>query len=297
MFQNFGKFDKKSLEENYDEAMKNPDFKDLAEATGLPHGELMKHTSKIELSVQERLNCKGCKSLYECKNKVRGYVHTPDVLEDRAVFKYVACPYQQTKLAEEKNSCNYYEMPESLKKAKMKDIYGDDANRLPVLKWLKNFYDTYQNDRHQKGLYLHGSFGSGKTYLICAMLNELSKRNVDITIVYYPELLRSLKESFDKDDFPDRMARLKRVSILFIDDIGAESVTPWSRDEILGTILQYRMDAELPTFFTSNLTIEELETHLSNTKNDVDKVKARRIVERIKQLTCSVELISKNRRN
>jgi len=37
MFQNFGKFDKKSLEENYDEAMKNPDFKDLAEATGLPH--------------------------------------------------------------------------------------------------------------------------------------------------------------------------------------------------------------------------------------------------------------------
>ncbi len=294
---NFGKFDAKSLEDNYNEAMKSPEFKKLADSIGLPHEELMKHTSKIELSVQEMGNCKGCKSIHECKNKVRGYVHTPSTLDDRVVFKYVACPYQQKILEEEKNSCNYYEMPEALKKARMKDIYGDDANRLPVLKWLKNFYDTYEEDKHQKGLYLHGSFGSGKTYLICAMLNELSRRGVDITIVYYPELLRSLKESFDKDDFPDRMSRLKRTSILFIDDIGAESVTPWSRDEILGTILQYRMDAELPTFFTSNLTIEELEIHLSNTKNDVDKVKARRIIERIKQLTHRVELISKNRRN
>ena len=144
---------------------------------------------------------------------------------------------------------------------------------------------------------MHGSFGSGKTYLICAMLNELSKKKVDITIVYYPELLRSLKESFDKDDFGSRMSSLKRVSILFIDDIGAESVTPWARDEILGTILQYRMDANLPTFFSSNLSIAELEEHLSNTKNGVDKVKARRIIERVKQLTDDLELVSKNRRN
>lgn len=296
MLMNFGKFDAKSLEDNYNEAMKNPEFKKLAESIGLPHEELMKHTSKIELSVQEAENCKHCRSIHECKNKVKGYVHTPSTLESRAVFKYVACPYQQKILEEEKKTCQYYEMPEVLKRARMKDIYKDDANRLPVLKWLKNFYDTYDENKHQTGLYLHGSFGSGKTYLICAMLNELSRRDVDITIVYYPELLRSLKESFDKDDFPDRISRLKKTSILFLDDIGAESVTPWSRDEILGTILQYRMDAELPTFFTSNLTIDELENHLSNTKNDVDKVKARRIIERIKQLTCRMELVSKNRR-
>ena len=83
----------------------------------------------------------------------------------------------------------------------------------------------------------------------------------------------------------------------FIDDIGAESVSTWSRDEILGTILQYRMENNLTTFFTSNLTIDELEANLSITKNNVDKVKARRIIERIKQLTVDIELVSKNRRN
>ena len=56
------------------------------------------------------------------------------------------------------------------------------------------------------------------------------------------------------------------------------------------------MESNLPTFFTSNLTIEELEEALSQTSSGVDKVKARRIVERIKQLTIQEKLVSKNRR-
>ena len=49
-------------------------------------------------------------------------------------------------------------------------------------------------------------------------------------------------------------------------------------------------------FITSNLNIEELEIHLSLVKNNMDKVKARRIIERIKQLTTDVTLISENKR-
>jgi primosomal protein DnaI len=56
------------------------------------------------------------------------------------------------------------------------------------------------------------------------------------------------------------------------------------------------MDEELPTFFTSNLTIDELERHLSETKDNIDKVKARRIIERIKQVSTEIELVGKNRR-
>ena len=93
------------------------------------------------------------------------------------------------------------------------------------------------------------------------------------------------------------MNYLQNVDLLLIDDIGAESVTVWGRDEILGTILQYRMNNKLTTFFTSNLNIEELETHLSLTKDSEDKVKSRRIIERIKQLTDDIELVSINRRN
>ena len=180
--------------------------------------------------------------------------------------------------------------------ARMKDIDINDKNRVKVIKWLKNFYDSFEKVNTLKGLYLHGSFGSGKTYLIAALLNELEKnKDASIEIVYFPEVLRNMKEDFSLAQ--DKVNYYQNVDILLIDDIGAEKVTEWGRDEILGTILQYRMNNKLTTFFTSNLTIEELENHLATTKNSEDKVKARRIIERIKQLTEDMELVSINRRN
>ncbi len=156
--------------------------------------------------------------------------------------------------------------------------------------------DEYKKDKKPKGLYLHGSFGSGKTYLIAALFNEMAKKGIQTTLVYYPEFLRSLKSSFNTD-YEERFNFIKKSPLLLLDDIGAENVTPWSRDEILSPILQYRMDENLPTFFTSNLTLEELEKNLATTSSGVDSLKARRIVERIKQLTNTESLISKNRRD
>ena len=45
-----------------------------------------------------------------------------------------------------------------------------------------------------------------------------------------------------------------------------------------------------------NLTIEELENHLATGNNKTEKVKARRIIERIKCLTNDIEIIGKSRR-
>lgn len=293
---NFGNFDREKLEKNYLKACEDEKFKKLTARLSLPDDVLMKHTSKLIESATELKNCESCHSLHECQNSVEGFVYFPVVYQGHLQFDSVACRYKRAALKREEMSCNYYDMPASLRNASMKDIDISDKKRVATIKWLKNFYDDYPSNHHKKGLYLTGSFGSGKTYLTCAMLNELAKKGADIIIVYYPELLRSLKESLETD-FGKRMDKLKKCDILFLDDIGAEPVTPWARDEILGTILQYRMDAILPTFFTSNLSLEELDEHLSSTKNSVEKVKSRRIIERIKQLTETVELISQNRRN
>ena len=191
-----------------------------------------------------------------------------------------------------------YEKKEKLneiKNARMKDIDIEDKNRYKVIKWLKKYFDDYEKVNTLKGLYLHGSFGSGKTYLISALFNELEISKDAITeVVYLPETLRNMKEDFSLVE--DKVNYLKNVDILLIDDIGAENVTAWGRDEILGTILQYRMENKLTTFFTSNFTIEELEKHLSFSSFSEDQVKARRIIERIKQLTIDMELIGESKR-
>ena len=46
-----------------------------------------------------------------------------------------------------------------------------------------------------------------------------------------------------------------------------------------------------------NYTIDKLETILSETAKDIDEIKSRRIIERIKYLTIEEKLISKNKRN
>ena len=129
------------------------------------------------------------------------------------------------------------------------------------------------------------------------MFNELAKQGVKSAIIFWPDYLVNLKGSFGTDEYQNKLNKLKKVPLLLIDDIGAETTTAWSRDEVLCPIIQYRMQEELPTFFTSNLDINLLEQHLSISKNGIEEVKAKRIIERIKQLTEELDLVTKNYRN
>ena len=287
----------KELLNDYVIALKNEKFKKLVKRLKLDEETGKKYTSKLERAVSELNNCENCKGLVMCKNKVVGCVYYPEKDNDNLTFNYVACKYKKEQIREqEKKKSHLYGSNDKLSDASLGEIFTDDKKRVELIKWVTNFYHNFPNDL--KGLYLHGSFGSGKTYIISALLNELARKNYKTAIIYYPELLNILKSTFDsKDEYNEVFNEIKTSDVLLIDDIGAETVTNWSRDEVLGTILQYRMEQNLTTFFTSNLTIDELETHLSIVKNNIDKVKARRIIERIKQLTTDIELISKNRRN
>ena len=287
-----------TLKREYISSLKDKKFASLVNKLKLSDEVGMKYTTKLEHTIENLKNCENCKCLNECKNEVNGCVYYPEKKDDKLDFNYVACKYKNKYIEESKiNKSFTLGISNEIKNASMSEIDINDKKRVELIKWLKNFYDEYPNSK--KGLYLHGSFGSGKTYLVAALLNELAKKNYKTVIMYYPEMLSRLKSTFDStvESYNEVFDKIKTCDILLIDDIGAETVTNWSRDEILGTILQYRMEHELSTFLTSNLTIEELETHLSLVKNNMDKVKARRIIERIKQLTTDMELISVNRRN
>lgn len=288
------------LEKDYNHALEtNKTFKKLVNSLKLPDQYLMKYTTKLEETSKELNNCKKCKNLNECKNSYHGYVYYPDILNDNLVFDYIPCKYKKQDDYQNQYKKNIYlfEVPKEIKEASMKNIDLDDPERYDIIKWLKSFIDNYQTGRPTKGLYLTGNFGCGKTYLISACLNELAKKNHKIAIIYYPEFLRSLKESFgDNEEYNNKFNFIKKIELLLIDDIGAETMTEWSRDEVLGTILQYRMQEGLTTFFTSNLTIKDLEEHFSVSHGGVEKVKAKRIIERIKQLTTEMLMVSVNKR-
>jgi len=294
---NLGKEDKIKLEHSFIDALQDSEFKEYVDGLNISKDTLMKYTSMLLDSFKENCNCKNCKGLANCKNEVFGYCLTPSCEVKSVLFSYIACSYKQKEIKDKsyQKLVTIYDIPKEIKNASFKDIYKDDKKRLPIVKYFKEFIDSYSTDLEKKGMYLYGSFGSGKTYLIASLFNELAKRDIPSVIVYFPEFLRGLKSSFGTD-FEERFQYIKNVDLLLLDDIGAENVTSWSRDEILGPLLQYRMDASLATFFTSNLSLEELEKHFSITSNGTDKVKARRLIERIKQMSNEFSLISVNRR-
>lgn len=288
------KLNKLDLDTEYKKAKNNPNFKAITQNLKLDDSVLKKYTSIIEECSKEYENCKNCKSLLDCSNKVEGFCYLPINVDGNLSFTYKPCKYKQIlqKKNAYMNNIKFFNTPEYVKEANIDNIYKTDKDRFQVIKWLMDFLRNYESGKVCKGLYLHGNFGCGKTYLIAAIFNELAKSGYKSSIIFWPEFLR---QAF-YDDFNDKFEQVKKVPLLLIDDIGAEGLTAWNRDEILCPLLQYRMDNNLTTFFTSNLNLKELEIHLSNSKNAVDEVKAKRIICRIEQLTESIEMISKNLR-
>ena len=149
-----------------------------------------------------------------------------------------------------------------------------------------------------QGLYLYGEFGVGKTYLMGALANALAANNIDVMLVHFPSFAVDLKNTIGKNsDVREKLImQTKTTTVLILDDLGAENLSMWIRDDILGVILEYRMQNELTTFMTSNFDMNEMTTYLSETRDDRDTGKAARLMQRIKFLARLIEVNGKNRR-
>ncbi len=287
------KYDKRKLKESYQDALKNKDFQQFVSKLNIDEEILMQYTSILDECAQEYDHCLNCSGLGDCKNKILGYIYLPKVVGQTLQFRYKPCRYKVNRDKKYSFSKNvkYYNLPSSYVEASWDNVDKRLVGRKEVILWLNNFIAQPSF----KGLYLTGNFGCGKTYLVVATFNELAKKGIKSAVIFWPEFIRNLKSSF-ADDYEDKIEYIKNVPLLLIDDLGAEAITPWSRDEILCPILQHRMDNNLTTFITSNFSLTNLEQHLAQTKDGVEVVKAKRIIERIKFLTEEKEMISKNMR-
>ncbi|MBB1122648.1 primosomal protein DnaI [Limosilactobacillus albertensis] len=199
---------------------------------------------------------------------------------------------------------NSINMPKFIKNASYDDYYLNDDmqtdTRTKAIQAAMDFTDNYKKDQFQPGLYLYGQFGVGKTYLLGAIANELAKnKEVATTMVHFPSFAVEMRNSIKQNSTGQKLDAIKRAPILMLDDIGAGAMSTWIRDDVLGVILEYRMQEELPTFFSSNFSMEELQNnHLAvNAQGDNEPLKAARIMERVKFLSREIEMEGKNLRD
>ncbi|WP_025728891.1 primosomal protein DnaI [Atopobacter phocae] len=221
--------------------------------------------------------------------------------------QFIDCEYrlttqykQQMKRQKDAKRLRLLYLPKSLKQASFEAIYPE-AERAQAIQALTRVYNG-MTDGHlfEKGVYLTGPFGTGKTYLLATLAHELTLSGFEVTLVHYPTLVNEVKQTIGTTDgsMSQLLDTMKTVEVLMIDDIGAESNSSWVRDDILSVILQHRMQEELLTCFSSNLTWSELERHFTVTqRGEKEPLKALRLMERIKFLTEECHVTGKNYRS
>jgi primosomal protein DnaI len=290
----------KRYQQQRQQVLQHPDIKAFlaAHQDGITQEMIEKSMSKLFEYTNQSKECNRCESLDKCINFMKGY--HPELVFNRNSIDvvYKRCPRKvmaDEKKKNEKLIKSLY-VPREILEATFEDFEGD-SGRLDAGDKAATFLMNYETGKKAKGLYLYGKFGVGKSYLLGAIANELAKKQISSMIVYVPELLREMKSSIADSTLNEKIEALKKESILMLDDIGAEAMSSWTRDEVLGPILQFRMLESLPTFFTSNFDFAGLEHHLTySQRGEEEKMKARRIMERIRTLSEPVQVDGPNRR-
>lgn len=246
----------------------------------------------------QSIQCSDCQNYPTCKNLVKGYSPILSVVHGEIHISYEKCEnhilYEQEERSE--SLISSFHMPKEIMEARMENIELDE-HRVIAIKAITKFLDQAKNTLPQKGIYLTGPFGVGKTYLLGAVAHRLQELNISSRLIYMPEFVRVMKEAIKTNTVQENIDTFKQADVLMLDDIGAETFSAWFRDEVLGSILQYRMMERLPVFFTSNYTMDQLETILASTsKGGIEEVKAGRIMERIRQVAHEIVLDGENKR-
>ncbi len=285
----------KKIDEQIDELLENEDIKSFVANNDLNGYQIEEAVNRFLLFLEEKENCKECLGLQNCKNANKGYSSELALSNDRVKILYYPCQYlsQIVKKEATNENLNSLYIPKKVLNASFDDLYLINEERKEINKYLTRFLAFYSKEEPMKGIYISGMYGTGKTYILAALCNELTKKGHKVMFAYYPDLSRELKSCIDKGNLEEMIQQLKEIEILMLDDIGGESISQYIRDEVLGPILQYRLLEELPTFFSSNLSIDDLRNQYRRDGSKEETVRSLRIYERIKDLTVEFELTKK----
>jgi primosomal protein DnaI len=247
-------------------------------------------------------DCETCENVANCENIMKGYVPQLTIIRGLIDLDYARC---RQKIVEDERRevsamISSMHMPKDVLKARLATVTYDHNTRVNLGTAASTFMEELKTTGQlpSKGFYIYGEFGVGKSYVLGALANELAEQKIKTVLVYVPEFLREMKHAIQDQSLQEKVDYVKKAPVLMLDDLGAETLSTWTRDEILGTVLHYRMAENLPTFITSNFDYDGLEEHLAYSgKGERELVKAARIMERIRSITIPMRLSGKNRRD
>lgn len=143
-------------------------------------------------------------------------------------------------------------IPPIYRNCKMSDFTNIDR----VLEWAK---------KPSGFLYIHGTTGTGKTHLLCAIKKRYNEIGVKSHLFFSSDIFLEIRNSFNSKDgiTEDDIIKKCTSGIAFFDDFGAQKNSEFSI-ETWYNIINTRYMEGLPTIFTSNNTLKEISVLMSD---------------------------------
>ena len=126
------------------------------------------------------------------------------------------------------------------------------------IKFCKNFSERFiSRGQAPKGLLLHGTVGTGKTYASACVANELMNSGKTVLVMQLGLYLNKLQREWAEAE-KEVLKQVAECDLLVIDDFGAEKVSEFVIEKTFN-LIDTRYRAEKPIIITSNLNLKQIE--------------------------------------
>ena len=130
-----------------------------------------------------------------------------------------------------------------------------------------------------KGLFIFGDTGTGKTYTLHAIANNRNER-----VDNFVDLLSTFRDSIVQGWYHDKLIEYANKERIYIDDMGAEKMSDFVH-EFVYSLLNKRYERMKRTVISTNLTLDDFKKRYGD-----------RILSRIMEMCVLIELGGEDRR-
>lgn len=153
----------------------------------------------------------------------------------------------------------------------------DNAKALKVArKYVQNFREM---EKQNQGIIFYGPVGTGKSFTAACIANALMEQAVSVIMTSFVKILQDIQSGEMTES--KYIEIMDGVSLLIIDDLGAERNTDYALEKVYN-VIDSRVRKNSPMILTTNLTMQELMTPTD--------IRYGRIYDRILEVCYPVEL-------